>query len=242
MEKITLFTDGGAVRNGHKDCRAAWAVWFGENDDRNKSGKLELSPSNQHAELEAIHQGLLTMKDENRKTVDGQKDETYKREITIVTDSKYSIDCLTKWFKTWKKNGWKTYKGDKVKHSTLIQSCHDLMSNDLSHCFIHFRHVNSHQIPPTDKDSAEYLLWKGNYEVDLLIKQFLSGPNKNFKLPKGQPLKIAWDGDFFTNDEDQYDSDDEQKHEKKKSKKEKSAKEKKPDFKKDIPNEIEIVW
>ncbi|MDE0113193.1 MAG: ribonuclease HI [Albidovulum sp.] len=42
-------------------------------------------------------------------------------DITIVTDSKYLRDGITKWLRVWEKNGWKTVKEKDVKNKELWQ-------------------------------------------------------------------------------------------------------------------------
>jgi ribonuclease HI len=42
--------------------------------------------------------------------------------VTIVTDSRYAIDCVTSWCVTWRKNGWKTAAGKAVENKDLIES------------------------------------------------------------------------------------------------------------------------
>jgi len=43
------------------------------------------------------------------------------REVHIVTDSKYSIDCVTVWCKNWERNGWQTSVKQPVLNKDLIQ-------------------------------------------------------------------------------------------------------------------------
>ncbi len=42
------------------------------------------------------------------------------REVTIYTDSKYSIDCVTNWYRNWVKNGWVNSKGKAVENKDLV--------------------------------------------------------------------------------------------------------------------------
>jgi ribonuclease HI len=42
------------------------------------------------------------------------------REVTIYTDSKYSIDCVTNWYRNWVKNGWVNSKGKPVENKDLV--------------------------------------------------------------------------------------------------------------------------
>ena len=39
-----------------------------------------------------------------------------------MTDSKYSIDCLTSWFINWRRNGWKNSAGKTVENKDLIEN------------------------------------------------------------------------------------------------------------------------
>lgn len=43
------------------------------------------------------------------------------RNVTIHTDSKYAIDCVTNWFQKWKNNNWKNAAGKDVENKELIQ-------------------------------------------------------------------------------------------------------------------------
>ena len=45
--------------------------------------------------------------------------------ISIFSDSKYAIDCISTWAYSWKKNGW-TKKGGEIKNLELIQEAHEL--------------------------------------------------------------------------------------------------------------------
>lgn len=44
------------------------------------------------------------------------------RNIIIITDSKYAIDCLTSWFINWRRNGWKNAAGKTVENKDLIEN------------------------------------------------------------------------------------------------------------------------
>ena len=42
--------------------------------------------------------------------------------VKILTDSKFMIDCVQKWMKNWKRNGWKLASGEPVKNKDdLVQ-------------------------------------------------------------------------------------------------------------------------
>jgi ribonuclease HI len=42
--------------------------------------------------------------------------------VTIVTDSRYSIDCVTTWFHKWVRNNWQTSDNRPVENRDLIQA------------------------------------------------------------------------------------------------------------------------
>ena len=44
------------------------------------------------------------------------------RDVTIFTDSRYAIDCVTSWFINWRRNNWKNSHGKPVENKDLIES------------------------------------------------------------------------------------------------------------------------
>lgn len=51
--------------------------------------------------------------------------------VKLLSDSRYSIDCITKWAKNWESKGW-TKKGGKISNLEIIQEAYHLY-NSLSH-------------------------------------------------------------------------------------------------------------
>lgn len=51
------------------------------------------------------------------------------RNITIFTDSKYAIDCVSNWYINWQKNGWVTAARKPVENKDLIQDIRELIEN-----------------------------------------------------------------------------------------------------------------
>ena len=149
-KKNYIFTDGSCFKNGMKGCKGGYGVFFGDNDSRNMSQKIETKKvTNNVAELAAIYECV--------KILDNQK-------YTIVSDSMYSINCVTKWYKNWKKSNWKTAKGTDVANKELVVG----ITEELEKKNITFIHVNSHQKEPENKDSNEYFMWYGNHMADVL--------------------------------------------------------------------------
>jgi ribonuclease HI len=62
--------------------------------------------------------------------------------VQVLSDSKYSIDCITKWAKGWKAKGWTRGKGEEIKNLALIQeifTIYELMKNHIT-----INHVRGH--------------------------------------------------------------------------------------------------
>ncbi|WEW61795.1 ribonuclease H family protein [Emydomyces testavorans] len=106
---LRIYTDGSSLGNGKSIAKAGVGVYFGPNDDRNVSEPLKGSrQTNQRAELTAISRALDIA--------------PRHRDVTIHTDSKYAIDCLTEWCIRWKRNKWMTADRKPVENKDLIQS------------------------------------------------------------------------------------------------------------------------
>ncbi|KAF6824892.1 RNAse h domain protein [Colletotrichum musicola] len=114
-KSIVIYTDGSCLGNGKtheksnaKDhdkgnakaiakgppAAAGVGVFFGDFDKRNISEPLEgEQQTNQRAELTALLRALECI--------------PITKPVHIWTDSSYSINCATKWYKIWEENGWK---------------------------------------------------------------------------------------------------------------------------------------
>jgi ribonuclease HI len=42
--------------------------------------------------------------------------------ITIISDSRYAIDCVTKWVHGWRRRGWRTAAGSPVANRELVET------------------------------------------------------------------------------------------------------------------------
>ena len=93
-----VYTDGSCSSNGYKNASAGIGIYFGENDIRNVSRKIDGKQTNNVAELIAIYEVYDIIKEDIKK---GKK-------IVIVSDSEYSIRCLTSY-------GDKCHKDDGIK-------------------------------------------------------------------------------------------------------------------------------
>jgi ribonuclease HI len=84
--------------------------------------------TNNTAELNALYKALLIAKES-------------AKEVTILSDSKYSIDCITLWAYSWKRNGWKK-KGGEIKNLDIIRLSHGLYEEIKGNITI--KHVKGH--------------------------------------------------------------------------------------------------
>ena len=121
---LRIYTDGSSLRNGAQGALAGVGVYFGPRDERyarsihsynyilrtNRNVSEALSgprQTNQRAELTAVLRALEIV--------------PRNRNVTIVTDSRYAIDCITVWYINWRKNGWKTAAGKAVENKDLVE-------------------------------------------------------------------------------------------------------------------------
>ncbi|KAF3022368.1 hypothetical protein E8E15_009501 [Penicillium rubens] len=107
---LRIYTDGSSLRNGTPLASAGVGVYFGPGDSsRNVSEPLKGSrQTNQRAELTAILRAIDIA--------------PRHRDVTIITDSRYSIDCVTVWFINWRRNNWMTRDKKPVENKDLVES------------------------------------------------------------------------------------------------------------------------
>lgn len=166
-----IYTDGSCTNNGKSNSFGGIGVFLKINDSRNISEPLTIDdPTNQKAELIAIHKAVELSTDPR---------------VLIITDSKYSVNSLTVWYKKWIKDNWKLKNGQDVKNVELIKNTINLLqSKKTNGVSIVIKHISdyglhSHCIEPTSPTRKQ--IWLGNKQADKLSKD---GSNKQFKLNK----------------------------------------------------------
>lgn len=167
-ENIYLFTDGACTSNGKKNARCSSAYLITTiNKEIHRHAEvtnLDGKCTNQIGELTAILLGLSHIQ---------QNLNSSNLNITVVTDSQYSIDCLTTWIASWIKNNWMNSKKQPVINKSIIQNIYNILTELKKNNTVNFRHVRSHLVQP-DPESGEYFLWKGNDTVDKLATSVLN--------------------------------------------------------------------
>ncbi len=107
MPDIFAYTDGACSGNPGP---GGWGVLLVARNGSDVIRERELSggaadTTNNRMELLAAIRALETLSHPSR--------------ITIVTDSRYLRDGITKWIRNWKRRGWKTASNDPVKNRDL---------------------------------------------------------------------------------------------------------------------------
>ena len=123
-DTLYIFTDGSSVNNGARNAKSGYGIYIPEPSSmRIKiSGKLPKGKTNNYAELKAILEALKLLDCTSLKVLKKNN----RDKIVIVTDSQYSINCITQWYNNWIKKGWISSTGEEVKNKELIQDIHPL--------------------------------------------------------------------------------------------------------------------
>ncbi|XP_071372703.1 ribonuclease H1 isoform X3 [Centroberyx affinis] len=101
-DSVVVYTDGCCSANGQRGARAGIGVYWGRNHPLNVADRLEGRQTNQRAEIQAACRALEQAKQKNIK------------KLVLYTDSKFTINGVTSWVKTWKLNGWRLKSGGQI--------------------------------------------------------------------------------------------------------------------------------
>ncbi|XP_076011121.1 ribonuclease H1 [Genypterus blacodes] len=101
-EAVVVYTDGCCSGNGKSGARAGIGVYWGHNHPLNVAEPLDGRQTNQRAELQAACKALEQAKEKDIK------------KLVLYTDSKFTINGVTKWVKNWKVNGWRLKAGGEI--------------------------------------------------------------------------------------------------------------------------------
>lgn len=123
---MEIYVDGGCRNNGRSNSVSAAAAVVERRWGKDKFYKKPLpqepySPTNQRAEIAAI---ILALELGLEKY--GQLHSDPYMDVTIHSDSKYAIGCMTEWIHKWRRNGWTNAAGNPVKNQDLIKKAAEL--------------------------------------------------------------------------------------------------------------------
>lgn len=119
--------DGGCRRNGYSNAIGAAAAVEVQKYGGCKSWTQQLpryqgfTPTSQRAEITAIILALELALEKYQ-----QLDTNPRISLTIYSDSRYAVGCMTEWIYKWCRNGWVNAAGNPVVNQDLIQKASDL--------------------------------------------------------------------------------------------------------------------
>lgn len=178
-----LFCDGSALHQNYKSIRCGYGICMIKLNQStidyeisNYSKLVNNIGTNNLAELMAILDSLKLIEINQIK------------KSCIISDSKYSLDCILVWSVIWKKNNWLTSKKTEPENSDLIKEILEKYESLLQKNYIiEFKHMNSHKTKPHDILSYQYFLWFGNEMADQLARD--GKITKEYESPK--PITIG---------------------------------------------------
>jgi ribonuclease HI len=131
LADINIYCDGACSPNPGKS-GTGMAVYHKQNLVELWYGLYEPMGTNNTAELNGM---LAAFKYAQGHIAQGKT-------VQVLSDSKYSIDCITKWAKGWQAKGWTRGKGEEIKNLEVIKQCFTLYQALKSNLII--SHVKGH--------------------------------------------------------------------------------------------------
>lgn len=139
-----VYTDGACSNNGSENALAGIGIFFGINDERNISKKIEGKQTNNTAELSAIIETYYIIKND---VLNGKK-------ITIVSDSKYALQCVSSYGEKCDKKKWNV----DIPNKELVKTAYEMYKDKLNVRFKHIKaHTNNTDIHSFGNDNADKL-------------------------------------------------------------------------------------
>ena len=139
-----VYTDGACSNNGKKNALSGIGIFFGIDDNRNISKKIEGKQTNNTAELSAIIETYYIIEND---IVNGKK-------IAIVSDSEYAIKCVSSYGEKCCKKNWNV----DIPNKALVKTAYEMYKDKLNIQFIHVKaHTNNTDIHSLGNDNADKL-------------------------------------------------------------------------------------
>ena len=142
-----VYMDGACSKNGTIEATSGIGVYFGEDDPRNISKKVDDKPTNNVAELNAMITAFNIVKN----------DLDEGKIITFVSDSEYAIKCATCYGKTQQSGNW----AKDIPNKELVKILYEYCKNYVN---LQFLHIKAH----TNNDDIHSI---GNHNADLLARK-----------------------------------------------------------------------
>ena len=150
-----VYTDGSCINNGYPNAEAGIGVYFGVNDSRNVSKKIDSNKkSNNIAEITAIITAYRILEEEIKEN----------KKIVIFSDSMYAIRCITIYGEKNEKIKWNKI----IPNIELVKEAYELFKNKSN---IKIIHIKAH----TELTDIHSL---GNQEADRLANLSINPEDK----------------------------------------------------------------
>lgn len=139
-----VYTDGSCSNNGKTSASAGIGIYFGVNDIRNVSRKIDGKQTNNTAELRAIIETYALI----------ENDIHLGKKIAIVSDSEYAIKCVSTYGEKCCKKNWEM----DIPNKELVKTLYELYKDIPNIQFIHIRaHTQNTDIHSIGNDCADKL-------------------------------------------------------------------------------------
>lgn len=142
-DRVVVYTDGCCSANGKSSARAGIGVYWGPYHPLNVSERLEGRQTNQRAEIQAACKALELAK------------QNHIQKLVLYTDSKFTINGVNSWVKSWKLNGWRLKSGGNVVNKDDFIKL-DQLNSELQVSWMHIPgHAGFHGNEEADRLSRE---------------------------------------------------------------------------------------
>jgi ribonuclease HI len=165
---IKVFTDGSCINNGREGAKAGIGIYFGENDTKNVSRRIEGKQTNNTAEMKAVIEVFNIL---NNELLNDKK-------VIIYSDSEYVIRWCKDYGYKCSLNDWKRVKSngkiEDIPNVELGRELYELYNNNEN---VEIEHVKSHT-------GLNDELSLGNNEADKLAYKSIGIEKNDNKLYK----------------------------------------------------------
>jgi len=143
-QEYYVYTDGACSNNGSIYAKAGIGIYFGQDDPRNLSKRIDGKQTNNTAELCAIIETYPII----------EKDILSNKSICIISDSEYAIRCVTTYGEKCAKKGW----NKDIPNKELVKQVYELYKGKQNVQFIHIRaHTGNTDIHSQGNSGADAL-------------------------------------------------------------------------------------